>query len=167
MAKKIFYSILAIFAILQLFQPDRNISSENLKSDLANYYDIPNNVESLLNSTCYDCHSNNTDYPWFINIQPIGWYMQSKINKGKSKLNFSEFGLLSTQDATEKLDEIQEVMNKNTMPLHSYKWYNKDADITIEQRDAIAQWALNLSKQISNDSTAALNKDTSLLRVLH
>lgn len=161
-AKKIFYSILALFAILQLFQPDRNVSTENFKTDLANHYHIPDTVETLLNNICYDCHSNNTDYPWFINIQPIGWYIQSKVDKGKTKLNFADFGNLTKKEAVDKLDNIQEVMKKNTMPLHAYKWANKDANLTIEQRNAIANWALSLSKQISNDSTSALNKDTLL-----
>jgi hypothetical protein len=162
MAKKIFYIILALFALMQLFQPERNLSSENFKAELANFYEIPDTVETLLNNACYDCHSNNTDYPWFINVQPIGWYMQNKIDRGKNKLNFSNFGELNTKDAIDVLEDIQEAMKKNTMPLASYKWYNKEADLTIEQRDAIAEWALMLSKQISSDSTAALNKDAVL-----
>ncbi|HMZ45638.1 MAG TPA: heme-binding domain-containing protein [Chitinophagaceae bacterium] len=160
MAKKIFYSFLAIIAVLQLFQPDRNISTENFKVELANHYSVPDSIESLLNTVCYDCHSNNTDYPWFVNIQPIGWYLQGKINKGKSKLNFSEFGSLFKEKAIEKLENIEEVMKKNTMPLTSYKWYNKNADLTIEQREMISKWAINLSKQIASDSTAALNADS-------
>ncbi|MCZ2222085.1 MAG: heme-binding domain-containing protein [Chitinophagales bacterium] len=162
MAKKIFYSIIALFAILQLFQPDRNISNENFKTELANHYQIPDSVETLLNKACYDCHSNNTDYPWFYNIQPIGWYIQNKIDKGKHKLNFSEFGNLTKKEAVDELDNIKEMIDKNTMPLHSYRWINKDADLTIEQRHVISQWTTDFSKQISNDSTATLNKDSSL-----
>ncbi|HNE92907.1 MAG TPA: heme-binding domain-containing protein, partial [Chitinophagaceae bacterium] len=80
--------------------------------------------------------------------------------KGKSKLNFSEFGSLFKEKAIEKLENIEEVMKKNTMPLTSYKWYNKNADLTIEQREMISKWAINLSKQIASDSTAALNADS-------
>ena len=84
MAKKIFYFLLVLFAIIQLFQPDRNNSTENLKSELTNLYKLPDSIENLLSTTCYDCHSNNTDYPFVINIQPFGWYMESKVTKVKS-----------------------------------------------------------------------------------
>ncbi len=166
MAKKIFYTFLALIAILQLFQPDRNLSVENYSTDIANHYTIPDSIETLLNTVCYDCHSNNTDYPWFINIQPLGWYIQGKINKGKSELNFSEFGSLFKDKAIEKLNDIEEVMKKNTMPLPSYKWFNKKADLTIEQREIISNWAKNLSTQIAKDSLSALNKDSLLLKTI-
>lgn len=156
--------MLVLFAILQLFQPDRNLSSENLKTELANHYAIPDSVEVLLNTTCYDCHSNNTDYPWFVNVQPIGWYVQSKINKGKAKLNFSEFANFDKKEAADKLNHIENVMNKNSMPINAYSWYNKDAALTIEQREMIAKWAANLSKQILKDSTAVLNPNSFLYK---
>lgn len=166
-AKKIFYSFLAIIAVLQLFQPDRNLSVENYSTDIANHYVVPDSVEALINTVCYDCHSNNTDYPWFMNIQPLGWYIQGKINKGKSELNFSEFGTLFKDKAIEKLEDIEEVMKKNKMPLQSYKWFNKKADLTFEQRELISKWANDLSKQIAKDSLAALNKDSLLHKSLH
>ncbi len=166
MAKRIFYFLLVVFAVMQLFQPDRNTSSENLKSDLANHYNIPDSVETLLNTICYDCHSNNTDYPWFINVQPIGWYMQSKVTKGKQHLNFSEFGNLPKEKALRKLSEIDDVMKTNRMPLKAYKWYNRTADLNDLQRKQISAWAISLRDQIASDSVAALSKDSLTLKVL-
>ena len=160
MAKKIFYGLLVVFFVMQVFQPDRNISSENYRTDLANHYKIPDTVETVLNTICYDCHSNNTDYPWFINVQPVGWYMQSKITTGKKHLNFSEFGRLSKEKAIRKLTEIDDVMKTNRMPLKSYKWYNASADLNEQQRKAISRWALDLRTIIQNDSLKALNTDT-------
>lgn len=157
--KRILYALLIIFALMQLFQPDRNISSENSKAELANHYNVPDTVEKLLNNICYDCHSNNSDYPWFANIQPAGWYIQDRINEGKKHLNFSEFGNLTKDEATKKLQKIADVMNENKMPLWSYKKYNKDAVITSSQRQAFARWALSLKDAIQKDSLGALSKD--------
>ncbi len=160
MAKIIFYGLLVVFFVMQLFQPDRNTSSENFKTDLANHYKIPDTVENVLNTVCYDCHSNNTDYPWFINVQPVGWYMQSKVERGKKHLNFSEFGSLTKEQALKKLTLIDDVMKTNRMPLKAYKWYNNDANLTEKQRTAISHWALELRTIIQNDSLKALNPDT-------
>lgn len=162
MAKKVFYIFLVIVAIIQLFQPDRNHSSENLQSELSNKYKLPDSIENLLSTVCYDCHSNNTDYPFLINIQPIGWYMQSKVNEGKKHLNFSEFGNYSTTEALDKLNEINEVMQKNEMPLHAYRWYNKEANLTDEQRQNITAWTLQLKQNIIQDSLKLTTKDSSI-----
>ena len=139
MAKRIFYFLLVVFAVMQLFQPDRNTSSENLKSDLANHYNIPDSVETLLNTICYDCHSNNTDYPWFINVQPIGWYMQSKVTKGKQHLNFSEFGNLPKEKALRKLSEIDDVMktmDKTALAMNYNLAYNDVSILTDKHKEA-------------------------------
>lgn len=162
MAKKVFYIFLVIIAIIQLFQPDRNHSDENLRSELSNKHKLPDTIENLLSTVCYDCHSNNTDYPFLINIQPIGWYMQSKVTEGKKHLNFSEFGNYSTAEAIHKLDEINEVMQKNEMPLQSYRWYNKAANLTDEQRQGIAKWALQLKQTIIQDSLKPTVQDSSI-----
>lgn len=162
MAKKVFYIFLVIVAIIQLFQPDRNHSNENLQSELSNKYKLPDSIENLLSTVCYDCHSNNTDYPFLINLQPIGWYMQTKVTDGKKHLNFSEFGNYSTTEAINKLDEINEVMQKNEMPLQSYRWYNKEANLNDEQRQSIAKWALQLKQTIIQDSLNSAVQDSSI-----
>lgn len=167
MAKKILYGLLIVFVVMQVFQPDRNSSSENFKTDIANHYKIPDTVETVLSTICYDCHSNNTDYPWFINVQPIGWYMQSKIATGKKHLNFSEFGGLTKEKAIRKLNEIDDVMKTNRMPLKSYKWYNKEADLNEQQRHAISKWAKDLRDIIEQDSSKAVNIDLSITPKSH
>jgi hypothetical protein len=157
MLKTVFFGLLMVFIIIQLFQPDRNTSSENFVTDVANHYQVPDSIETLLAKNCYDCHSNNTDYPWFINVQPVGWYMQSKVERGKTHLNFSEFALLSKEAAIKKLTEIEDVMNTNRMPLKAYKWYNESANLSQQQRTAIINWASQLKQQLGSDSTTALN----------
>ncbi|MBC7588776.1 MAG: heme-binding domain-containing protein [Chitinophagaceae bacterium] len=159
MAKKFLYGLLIVLVVMQLFQPDRNVSNENLRTDIANHYKIPDTVENLLSTICYDCHSNNTDYPWFINMQPVGWYMQSKIERGKKHLNFSEFGSLTKEQAIKKLTLIDDVMKTNRMPLRAYNWYNHNADLNDEQRKAISHWAQDLRDLIMQDSSQALNPE--------
>ena len=152
MAKKIFYFLLVVFAIIQLFQPDINNSTENLKSELTNFYKLPDSIENLLSTTCYDCHSNNTDYPFVINIQPFGWYMESKVTKGKKHLNFSEFGNYKKEEAIEKLEDIDLAMQNNRMPLQAYRWYNSESNLTEEQRATISAWAKQLKEIIKKDT---------------
>ncbi|HPH23736.1 MAG TPA: heme-binding domain-containing protein, partial [Chitinophagaceae bacterium] len=120
--------------------------------ELTNLYKLPDSIENLLSTTCYDCHSNNTDYPFVINIQPFGWYMESKVTKGKKHLNFSEFGNYKKEEAIEKLEDIDLAMQNNRMPLQAYRWYNSESNLTEEQRATISAWAKQLKEIIKKDT---------------
>jgi hypothetical protein len=89
---------------LQLIRPVHNKSRQVLTTDISKVIAIPDTVLTLLKNACFDCHSNNTDYPWYSNIQPIGWLMAFHIKNAKNQLNFSEFGAYSQRRQLSKLD---------------------------------------------------------------
>ena len=76
MVKKIAFVLLAGLVIIQFFRPARNVSTAATPNDISNKYAVPANVQEILRSSCYDCHSNNTAYPWYANIQPVTWWLQ-------------------------------------------------------------------------------------------
>jgi hypothetical protein len=133
---------------MQLFQPERNSTDIVSKTDIANLYEIPDSVNALLANACYDCHSNNTEYPWFTNIQPIGWILQSKIDEGKQHLNFSTFGDYPDSIAVKVLDKLKEEVEHKEMPIDMYKWVNNSADLTDADRKMITTWAQSLQMTI-------------------
>jgi len=92
--KKILLVILIVFIAIQFIIPARNTSGQVLPTDITKTVNIPDKVLDVFKNSCYDCHSNNTRYPWYVNIQPMGWVMASHIKNGKENLNFSEFGEL-------------------------------------------------------------------------
>src|SRR6187455_2212154 len=93
--KKILLGLLIVLALIQFIQPDRNRSNEILSTDLAKKINVPEDVQKVLEIACYDCHSNNTSYPWYSRVQPVGWLQAKHIKQGKAELNFSEFGSYS------------------------------------------------------------------------
>src|ERR1700751_2314896 len=95
MKKKILMAVLIIFIGIQFVRPEKNESKEMSATDIANMYVIPQDVSAILKKSCYDCHSNNTVYPWYAEVQPVGWWMNSHIEDGKDEVNFSEFGTYS------------------------------------------------------------------------
>lgn len=146
--RRILFLLILIFLIIQVFQPRRNTATDILKSDIVNLYDLPDSVEVLLMNTCFDCHSNNSEYPWFTNIQPIAWFVKNNIDNGKTNLNFSNFGNYDNKTAIKKLTKISEVMRQSKMPLDSYKWYNKKAELTSIERNLISNWAISLKDSL-------------------
>ena len=104
--KKIALALFIAFIAIQFIQPAHNKSEQVLPTDFAKIYAVPDNVQSLLQNACYDCHSNNTRYPWYSNIQPMAWMMARHIRNGKEKLNFNDFGSNTTRKQISKVKEM-------------------------------------------------------------
>ncbi|MBL0743370.1 heme-binding domain-containing protein [Chryseolinea lacunae] len=139
--KKIALGVLALLVIIQLFRPEKNVSTEIVTADdISKKYAITEDVHQILIKKCYDCHSNNTIYPWYYNIQPVAWWMAHHVNDGKRHLNFSTFKTYSDKKAVHKMEELSEAVNDGWMPLDSYLWIHKEATITAADRDAINGW---------------------------
>ena len=142
--QKALVGIFILLIVIQFIRPQRNLSDRGSENEIALKYPVPAEVQGILKNSCYDCHSNNTRYPWYSHIQPIGWWIQSHVNEGKEHLNFSEFGTYSEKRARHKFEEIEESMNTGWMPLESYTIIHKDAILTAEQSNAVRTWAASL-----------------------
>ena len=139
--KKILLGLLAMFIIIQFIQPARNNNGQVLPTDISKQCNLPQNVQALLKTSCYDCHSNKTYYPWYSYIQPVRWILDRHINEGKENLNFSEFGAYSARRQLSKLKAIENSIHDNTMPLSSYTLIHKNARLTPDDKVLIMDWA--------------------------
>ena len=142
--KKIFkrFSIVILVALvgIQFIPADVNKQEVISSSDIRNVYDVPDNVMNILENSCYDCHSNNTNYPWYSLVQPIRLIMDHHIEEGKEELNFSEFANYSERRKRNKMRAILEQIEKSKMPLPSYLWLHSDATISRKQKDSIVSF---------------------------
>jgi hypothetical protein len=138
--KKILSAILLVFIAIQFIQPVRNKSGQLLSTDISKLVHIPDSVQVVLKNACYDCHSNNTNYPWYVNIQPMGWLMAKHIKQGKAVLNFSEFGNYSLRKQLSKLTGIANSIKDDNMPLSSYKWMHRNARLSTNEKAMISNW---------------------------
>jgi hypothetical protein len=139
--KKILWPLLILFIAIQFVRPAQNKSERVLSTDMTKIYSVPDNVQAVFRAACYDCHSNNTRYPWYSNIQPGGWLLANHIKNGRSALNFSEFGSYSQRKQTSKLKAIVNSLNDGTMPLKSYSLIHRDARLTNDEKALIINWA--------------------------
>jgi hypothetical protein len=152
LAKKILLALGIVLIALQIIQPAHNKSGQVLPTDISNIVTISDSVQTVLKTACYDCHSNNTNYPWYSNIQPMGWLMAKHIKQGKEALNFREFGIYSRRRQLSKLTGIANSIKDHIMPLSSYKFMHKNARLTNEEKALIINWA-----QQSKDSLSVNN----------
>ncbi len=138
--KKILLVISAVFIVIQFIKPIRNKDGRILVANISKIFNISDSVQAVLTKACYDCHSNNTNYPWYSNIQPMGWLLAKHIKQGKAVLNFSEFGNYSKRKQLSKLTGIANSIKDNTMPLPSYKWMHKNARLTNSEKELLIKW---------------------------
>jgi len=140
---------IVVLILIQFIQPARNKNGQVLPTDITRTYTVPPNVKTILEAACYDCHSNNTRYPWYAHIQPGGWWLAKHIRDGKEELNFSEFGAYSARRQANKLRSIENSLNDGTMPLLSYTLFHKDARLTNEQKAQITAWVGKLKDSLA------------------
>ena len=149
--KKIGLAVLIVITGIQFIQPARNENGQALPTDISRTVSIPGNVKSLLQTACNDCHSNNTNYPWYARIQPMGWLLANHIKDGKADLNFNEFGIYSQRRQQSKLKSIASQVKDDEMPLASYTMLHKNAKLTKEQKALIIDWALNAKDSLEQN----------------
>ena len=149
--KKILFIGLIIFLLMQLYQPARNESFEqDITANFTKVYNVPKNVEAIVRTSCYDCHSNNTNYPWSSNVQPVGFFMEHHIKEAKEDVNFDEWGKYSKRKQENKLDRIVKQIKSDEMPLASYTLIHKNARLTTVQKKEVMDWISKIKDSISS-----------------
>ncbi|MDX2285060.1 MAG: heme-binding domain-containing protein [Bacteroidia bacterium] len=137
------YMLIALGVILvaiQFIRPERNLSASH-SAHLRTSFPVPDSVEALLQVACYDCHSNETRYPWYSNIQPVAWWLADHVEEGKQHLNFSEFTSRKLAVQHHKFEEIVEQVKEGEMPLQSYTITHGDARLSPQQQALLTSWA--------------------------
>ena len=151
MVKKILLGILGISLIIQLIPANLPEVMEVNNDDLLLNNSVPENIEWILQSSCYDCHSNETIYPWYSYVAPASFLVSRDTRKGRKHLNFSEWQSLSKSDKAKALDEIGEEVAEGEMPMKIYPITHPDARLSDEQRKAIIAWAEEFADKLYSD----------------
>jgi hypothetical protein len=151
--KKIGFILVLVLVVAQFFGPEKNdgdLASVDLFLAETN---PPENVLKIMKTSCFDCHSDKTNYPWYNNITPVNYWLDSHVKDGKKHLNFSKWNEYSLKKKEHKMDELYEEVEKGEMPLNSYTWTHSEANLTQEEIDAIVTWG----KKVQSDYKQQMN----------
>ena len=146
--KKIIIALLGVLIFIQFIKPVKNQSDAVTPNDIFANFQSADSTKQLIQTACYDCHSNNTVYPWYAEIQPLAWWLADHVKEGKSELNFSEFASYKPKKADHKLEEVIEMIQEGEMPLKSYTLIHGNSKLSDVQKTAIITWAEELRSQI-------------------
>lgn len=137
--KKILLAILVAFILIQFIRPTKNNSNNEINA-ISTVVDVPLEVQKILKTSCNDCHSNNTVYPWYSEIAPVSWYLASHVNEGKEHLNFSEWASYNENQKNHIIKDLEEELQDKEMPLKSYLIIHENAKLTEAQYKIMIDW---------------------------
>ena len=146
--KKILVILLVAVVLIQFFPIDKNNPAPTPGMDFLKIKNTPESAATLIRNGCYDCHSNESKYPWYSNMQPIAWFLKDHIDEGRKELNFSTFATYEPKRQAHKLFEAVEMIEKGEMPLDSYILAHPEAKYTEAQKQEVIQYLKSVEKEI-------------------
>ena len=142
MKKKILIGVVIVLVGIQFIRIDKTNPPVDASKDFMTITDPPEEVEKLIRTSCYDCHSNESTYPWYSNVAPVSWWVKDHINEAREELNFSEWGTYEWKRTDHKLEECAEEVDEGEMPLKSYLIAHSEARLSDEDRAKLVDWFL-------------------------
>ncbi|MFD2551019.1 heme-binding domain-containing protein [Bizionia sediminis] len=141
---KIALVLLLVLILIQFFGPAKNNEGvESFEPFLAET-NPPENVKTILKASCFDCHSNHTNYPWYGTITPVNYWLDADIMAGKKQFNVSLWPGYSNKKKDYKLKALMRVMDFRKMPLKSYANFHESANLSDEEIASVVNWANNM-----------------------
>ena len=145
--KKGLLSIAIVLILAQFVGPKKNDGALTTVDAFLTETNPPADVKKILETTCFDCHSAKTSYPWYNAITPINYWLEEHIKDGKKHLNFSKWNDYSLKKKAHKMDELYEEVEAGEMPLKSYTWTHAEARLTQDQIVAVVAWGKRVQRE--------------------
>ena len=144
--KKILLVLAILLLFIQSFRIDKSTKPVDSSKDFISLTSPSTEVNQLLKTACYDCHSNQPTFPWYANVAPISWWIKHHIDEGSEHLNFSEWGTFTPKRKHHKLEECVEMLENGEMPMSSYTWMHNESKLTDAQRLLLVNWFKGLKE---------------------
>lgn len=138
--KKNILIIIGILLLIQFIRIDQNNPTIEKGKDFVANESIPANVRAIVKRSCYDCHSNETNYPWYANVAPISWWINSHVNNGRERINFSEWKDYNKDEKSRKLVNSMAYIKPDMMPLPSYVSRHPESKLSLRDKKILNKW---------------------------
>ena len=117
-------------------------------------------VAMILENACYDCHSDKTKYPWYSNVAPVSWFMANHISEGRKAMNFSHWENIDPNVRIARLERAEHLLDIDLMPVGSYTLMHKGANLTVKQKQTLAQFFDDQLKALKASEPQSIAKNS-------
>ena len=142
--KKVLIIVIVFLVAIQFITIDKTNPPLEMSKDFISTTNPPSDLGTVIKSSCYDCHSHHTKYPWYSNVAPVSWLIKDHINNGRNHLNFSTWADYSEKKKDHKLEECIEMVKSGEMPMNGYVMLHDEAEITHENKMKLISWFTEL-----------------------
>jgi len=104
-------------------------------------FDGPAQVRAVIKTSCYDCHSHQTRWPWYSRVAPVSWLVAHDVEEGRSRLNFSQWGAYDAKRQAKLAEEMWEEVEEGAMPLKMYLLAHPGARLTAAAKASLRDWS--------------------------
>jgi len=132
--------VVVVGIAIQLYRPARTNPAADPAMSVTVAAAVPSDVAAVLKRSCYDCHSNESRWPWYSNVAPISWGVIGHVREGRGMFNFSEWGTYTPAKRVSLFEKVCEEVREGGMPLGSYLLLHSDARLSESERKAICNW---------------------------
>lgn len=133
-----FLGLMLVFAGLQFVQPAH--TNPPVKTDFVATLNPPAKIADMFHAACYDCHSNQTRWPWYSHVAPMSWQILQDVNDGRDALNLSEWPADNPKSEWKRMEDMSELVGDSEMPIKKYTLIHADARLTADQRKELTDW---------------------------
>jgi Haem-binding domain len=151
--RRIVLGLVALLALAQVVRPERSNPTVEIERTLERVSPPPAALQATLRRACYDCHSNETSWPWYSQIAPISWALSGHVVDARRHLNFSDWTRMTTGKKRKVVGEICDEVKEGAMPLPSYLWIHRDAHLMPQEVRVICEWTAAEERRIADPST--------------
>ena len=137
--------LLVVIQFVPIKTPSNNV---NISNDLVSVEKLDGDVSVILKTSCYDCHSNQTPYPWYSHVAPVSWLVANDVKEGRAKLNFSDWKLNNKRRKIRQLEDIKEQVQQGEMPMGIYTVIQKKAKLTESQKQLLVKWTDDMANKV-------------------
>jgi hypothetical protein len=148
-----------VLLIIQFIPNDLPPGSNNNAGDIINSGIVSQDVATLLRTSCYSCHSNETKYPWYSYVAPSSWLVNRDVRKARNEMNFSTWTDYDQRKMIRKLDDIATEVGEGHMPMPIYTLMHPSSKLSEEQRELIVSWTESAMDSILEDEEAEEEDD--------
>ena len=138
-----------VFLGLQLFRPDRANPPVGPAQSVQATATVPPAVDAVLVRSCYDCHSNQTRWPWYSAVAPMAWGVADHVAEGRAHVNFSEWGRYPSRKRIGILEKMCDEVREGRMPIREYLWLHRDARLSEVEWKSVCDWSTDESDRLS------------------
>ncbi|MDX5404534.1 MAG: heme-binding domain-containing protein [Bacteroidota bacterium] len=135
--KKGVYGLIILLIISQFVPVDRENPESLPEKDFLTMVSAPREIAGLVRTACYDCHSHQTEWPWYSYVTPVKFVVAHHVEEGREHLNFSKWAEYEQKKRDHKLEECAEEVKEGEMPIFGYDWTHAGARLSEADRQKL------------------------------